>query len=130
LLLATLAVVALSGFTWFVLRDVLDHEPGDADHLALIVHGVFASAATFALGTVVSSHVGLAWQSRRHLKSGLLLLTAFSLLIITGLGLYYGSEDMRQLFKWSHVGLAFIGSAALLEHLRRRRLWRRSKASV
>jgi hypothetical protein len=128
MLFVILAIVALSGFAWFTLRDVMDLEPGEADHQLLIVHGVFASAATFALGTIVSSHVGLAWQSGRHLKSGSMLLMAFSLLIITGLGLYYGGEDMRQLFKFVHVGLGFIGSAALLEHLRRRRFWRRPKA--
>lgn len=117
LLLVSLTVVGATGFAWFALRDVLDRDPGDFDRWLLVAHGVFASATTMGLGSVLAVHVRLGLRARRHLPTGLAFLATLAALVATGLGLYYGDLDSRAFWKWSHVAIGIFGTAAGLAHI-------------
>lgn len=117
LLLATLAIVGASGAGWFVLRDILEREPDTLDRYLLTCHGVFSGLSAVALGSVLSVHVRLALRAHRHLVSGLLLLACLVGLVASGLGLYYGGEESRAIWKWLHVALGFGGAIICVIHV-------------
>jgi len=53
----------------------------------------------------------MAWHAKRNRLSGGLTALIFMVIIITGFGLYYGSEDWRDMTKWTHV---FVGLFCIL----------------
>jgi CHASE2 domain-containing sensor protein len=79
--------------------------------LALKVHGAAAFVAMLALGAMGAVHARRAWVLRRNRFSGLIVATAFGLLVLSGYALYYLVDEITRpavsILHWS-VGLALV----------------------
>jgi hypothetical protein len=102
-----LSLCASSGLLWLIRRDLLGTNHPQ-DHTILVLHGITAYLALIALGSVLTTHVRVAWKAKKNRGSGALLLSVLGMLSLTGLGLYYGSEALHFSFKWGHVGLGLL----------------------
>jgi hypothetical protein len=107
----TAATVGLSGLLWFILHDLID-DPGELTHLLLTLHGVSAYAMLVAVGSLLPVHVRMGWLRRRNRLTGLAVITTVTVLGITALMLYYGSEEVQTPAKWVH--LAFGAGSLVL----------------
>jgi hypothetical protein len=71
------------------------------NHSLLITHGVAAYFFALLFGAVMPIHIKAGWKSKRNKISGSLMVTVMSLLLISGLFLYYGA-DTREAALWVH----------------------------
>jgi cation transport ATPase len=106
------------------LQDILDSL--GQDHLlpmsfkswALAVHGGAAMIFLVLLGTLLPTHVVRAWRSGRNRLSGVALLVAIGLLVVSGYGLYYfGGDRLRSVTQWTHLGLGILEPILFIMHL-------------
>ena len=76
----------------------------------LSVHGIAAMLATLALGSALPFHIKAGIKSKRKLLSGISQLCFLCTLIISGLLLYYGPEEIRESVIVAHwvVGILFL----------------------
>ena len=105
------AMVGLSGLLWFILHDLIYNDPGEPVHLLLVLHGISAYAVLVAVGSLLPVHVRAGWLRRRNLVTGLTVIATISILSVTALMLYYGSEEVQTPAKWVHLAFgigAFI----------------------
>ena len=100
---ATTAVVGVTGLLWLLLHDMIDGEPGDTTRILLMLHGVSSYAILVVIGSLLPRHVRSGWLRRRNLVTGLTVTAVMAVLAATGLGLYYGGEDLHAPVKWLHV---------------------------
>jgi hypothetical protein len=123
--------VTLSGIAWLYLhyfaqvRGEFGVQTNPLEPWSLKIHGAFGALALVLIGSLLTIHVMVAIASRRHLISGISLLSFWSVLSLTGYLLYYaGSENFRAGVSLVHwvvgLGLPLI----LLIHLTERR-WRK-----
>jgi hypothetical protein len=117
LLLAVLALVASSGVLWFVLHDVVEREADDLLRMLLAAHGWAAYASAVGFGSVLPLHVLAGYRLGRNRKSGLLLVLIMTLLIVSALGLYYGSEETRAWARVVHLVVGFASLAVVPLHI-------------
>ncbi len=106
-----LIVIAGSGIAWTVLEDWLMQGPGPLPQLLLKTHGIFSFLTLMAVGSLLPTHMRLAWRQRRNVLTGVVSALVLLVLIVTAMGLYYGGEDWRELTKWTHV---VVGVAVVL----------------
>ena len=70
------------------------------------------------LASLLPGHIARAWQVRRNHRSGILMLAGIALLILTGYGLYYASEDRtRAMISVLHWGVGLAAACALPLHV-------------
>ena len=112
LLYAVLTLLVLSGVIWAYFNYVTSLPEEFAATLkswSLKVHGAAAMAILVLIGTVLTTHVKFAWRAGRNRFNGIVLLSIFAFLAVTGYGLYYaGGERLRAWTSWIHlaIGLA------------------------
>ena len=106
---------ALSGAVYLLLHEgppSLAQSLGLASlHAWLVTHGVSAAIVLLLFGAALPLHVNLAWRAKRNRYSGALMLLVLTLLMGSGLLLYYASEALRQFGLWLHW---LTGAVALL----------------
>lgn len=112
----TIAVVALTGLAWFVLHDLVEHEPGETERLLLMLHGISAYATLIVMGSLLPLHVRSGWHRRRKRWTGGTTLATLVLLAVTGLILYYGGEQTRETARWIHIGIGIACVALFPVH--------------
>jgi hypothetical protein len=100
---ASTATVGVTGLLWFVLRDILDEEPGAIAHWLLMLHGMSSYVLLVVIGSLLPQHVVSGWMLRRNIVTGIAVTAVMAVLAATGLALYYGSEDLHTPVKWVHV---------------------------
>jgi hypothetical protein len=100
---------ALSGLLFFMAHEVHLELPGVGSHSLLVAHGISAAVALMAFGAVMPAHIRVAWNARRNRTTGITLSALLSALMLTGLLLYYGSEDWRDTVIWSHWVMGALG---------------------
>jgi hypothetical protein len=120
-LYGVLALLFLSGVTWEY-WNYLAASPGyfeaSAKAWAMKIHGAAAMAILVLVGMLLAGHVRTAWRARRNRGNGLLFLTAFAILTVTGYGLYYaGGEDLRAWTSWIHLGVGLALPLLLMLHV-------------
>ena len=71
------------------------------NHSILIAHGATAYLFVVLFGAVMPVHIKSGWKTKRNRISGSLMVVVMSLLIISGLFLYY-AVDMREAALWVH----------------------------
>jgi len=105
-----LALCALSGSAYLIGHEFNFLVQQLGNHSILVVHGVSAALVIFILGAVATVHIKAGLVARKSLISGFTQLVALVLLVATGLLLYYGSEEIRELTILSHwiLGLFFM----------------------
>src|SRR4051794_12328840 len=128
---ATTAVVGVTGLLWFVLHDMIDDEPGEFAHVLLMLHGVSSYVILVVVGSLLPRHVRSGWVRRRNLMTGITVTAVMAILAATGLGLYYGGEDLRAPVKWLHVAFGLGCFALFPAHaFLAARSWRSSQQSL
>lgn len=133
LLLAALLLVGITGVVWGILWDVLEREPDTLLRWLTQLHGAGAFLALLALGSLLTQHIRFGWSARRNRLSGSVLGGVAALIVLTGYGLYYAGEDLREWSKWIHLALGTLSLAALPLHIwlgRRTRQRRRMAHAV
>lgn len=116
-----LIAVAGSGIAWSLLHDVLQLGWMLTEHRLLVLHGVTAAATLVLVGGLMPLHIRLAWRVQRNLTTGVVCVAAMSTLALTGLLLYYGGEDWREVIRWSHIGIGLAAALAVPLHVWRGR---------
>jgi len=109
-------IVIISGFLWlyfdFFIRVETEFslQVHPLQNTFLILHGSSSMIFLIALGSVLPIHVLKAWKKKNNRLSGGIFLLLFTILILTGIGLYYsGVEENRQLLSILHwvIGILF-----------------------
>lgn len=128
LLHSGLILLWASGALWLLFHYFLqvDGDFGPQPHGLEIwwlrLHGLAAMLALMLLGSLLPSHVKLAWTRRKNRRTGLPMLAAWGWLAATGYALYYFSSDANAawlpLLHWC-VGLML--PAVLFAHLKQAR---------
>ncbi len=111
------AVCALSGLLFFLRHELRLAIPGIEAHSYLVMHGVSAAFALLAIGAILPGHLRVAWIARRNRLSGIVMLGVMALLMLSGLMLYYGSEEVRDATVLTHWIVGGIVIAAFPLHL-------------
>lgn len=109
------AICAISGVLFFLRHELHLEIPGVETHSYLVMHGVSAAFALLAIGAILPGHLRVAWIARRNRISGIAMLLVMALLMLSGLMLYYGSEEIRDATVLTHwiVGGAVIAAFPL-----------------
>ena len=107
---ATIALVFSSGAAWAWLHHFAQRagEFGESAHPAELwmqkLHGASAMLSLILLGTMLVSHVPLAWRAQRNRPTGTSLFAVLAFLIGTGYALYYsGNDRLRDWLGWGHL---------------------------
>ncbi len=122
LLAAGLAVLWLSGTTWWILdrwfptMGEFGPEPHPALPKLLALHGFVAYFALVLFGSL-SHHITSGWKANRFRLSGGLLVALAAVLAISGLGLYYlGDEAWRAVSHRIHLVVGLAAPLGWLAH--------------
>jgi hypothetical protein len=82
------------------------------------LHGAGAMALLVLLGTLLPGHVRFAWHAHRNRPNGIMLISVFAFLILTGHGLYYfGDERLRSWTSSLHLVVGLALPLALILHI-------------
>ena len=113
----------LTGGLWLLFHYLLRRpgELGVAPHPLepwwLTLHGAFAFASLWALGLLWGVHVVEGWALGKRRPSGVMLLAALGLLIVTGYLLYYvGDAPARDVTGVVHWGVGLACPAVFFVH--------------
>ncbi len=111
------AICALSGLLFFLRHELRLEIPGAETHSYLVMHGVSSAFTLLAIGAILPGHLRVAWIAHRNRVSGIVMLVVMALLMLSGLMLYYGSEEMRDATVLTHWIVGGIVIAAFPLHL-------------
>ena len=109
-------IVVISGFLWlyfdFFIRVETEFslQVHPLQNTFLILHGSSSIIFLIALGSVLPIHIFKAWKTKNNRLSGGFFLLLFTILILTGIGLFYSAvEDNRRILSVLHwvIGILF-----------------------
>ncbi|HEU4604021.1 MAG TPA: hypothetical protein VFS24_18750 [Steroidobacteraceae bacterium] len=116
--IGSLSLLWLSGAAWIVFHYLLPAQtefglgPNPAEPVLMKVHGAIAVFAVALLGWISARHVGENWLRNRKRISGIAILSAYILLVVTGYSLYYLlQDDVRERIGQAHE---ILGAASLV----------------
>src|SRR5262245_8814151 len=113
-------------FSYFASGEASFSAPSPAPALLPELHGAAAMAFLIAFGMLLPQHLPNGWQQKRQRPSGLSLVAVCSILVVTGWGLYYLSdESLRTVTRVIHSVLGILLPLAIAAHVWRAR--RRSR---
>ena len=119
-------IVTISGFVWlyfdFFVRVETEYslQVHPMQNIFLIMHGTSSLIFLILLGSVLPIHVYKAWKIKNNRLSGGFFLLLFTILILTGIGLFYSAvEDNRHILSVLHwvIGIFFPIFFAILSFL-------------
>jgi hypothetical protein len=93
------ALLTLTGIAWLLLdrfgkvEAEFGPEPNPALPWLLMAHGIAAYAFVIIAAMLIPVHMRLGWNSGRNRSSGLWLVSFGLFLLLTGLGLYYATQE-------------------------------------
>ena len=110
-----MSTCCLSGICYLVGSEFLTSLSILTSRKVITTHGVTACLAVFVFGTISMGHIRLGWILRKNKATGIGNIATLSLMVLTGLGLYYGSEEIRDLAVLLHwiAGLMFLPALTL-----------------
>ena len=103
-------ICAVSGVLYLLAHEFEIKALSVENHSILIVHGFAAYFFVLLFGAIMPNHIKAGWKNKRNRLSGGLMVVVMSLLLISGLFLYYGNET-RDAALWVHW---VIGGSLLL----------------
>ena len=108
---SSLLICAGSGLAEYWQSDLVSAFQKPLGRWALVLHGVSGMALAIGFGLLMQSHIRAAWRMKRHRVSGTMMASLMSLLMISGLLLYYGNEAIHDVSRQLHIfsGLGFVG---------------------
>lgn len=98
---AIFIVCAISGVLYLLAHEFEINALNVENHSILIVHGFAAYFFVLLFGAVMPTHIKAGWKNKRNRLSGGLMVVVMTLLLISGLLLYYGA-DSRKAALWVH----------------------------
>ena len=115
-------ILLLSGIAWLLAHYILPMPEDAARHplepWAMRIHGAATMFGLAMLGSIWTTHVMPAWQRGTHRLSGGGLFAFWSVLILTGYGLYYLADEIqRAITSWTHVACGLVLPIGLLIHI-------------
>lgn len=119
---AVSALLWVSGALWMLLHYLFPGHnefgplPNSYEAPLLSVHGLIAVAAVFLLGWLGASHMLARWSAWAGRPSGLWLLGAALVLIVSGYALYYTTGGLHAAAGAVHEWLGLAGLAVALSH--------------
>lgn len=121
----TLALSFLTGSCWFILHQwfQIEGEFGPEKHplepWLIQAHGASAFITLIGFGYLLSTHIHVAWRTKRNRVLGILLVANLVLLILSGWLLYYvGVETLRECISMAHLALGLALPITLFSHIR------------
>ena len=120
---AVTAALVLTGLLWWVLdANRGENGAGSAQVWSLRVHGMAAMLGLVFFGSLLSSHIRIAWAVNRNRLLGASLAGLTITLALTGYGLYYlGGEMSRLVASWLHLVFGITMPFVLWLHIVRGR---------
>jgi hypothetical protein len=98
----TIFIICATSGVFYLFAHEFDIKPLPIEnHSILIIHGFAAYFFALLFGAVMPLHIKAGWKSKRNKLSGSLMVLVMSLLLISGLFLYYGAET-RDAALWVH----------------------------
>ena len=94
-------ICAVSGVLYLLAHEFEIKALSAENHSILIVHGFAAYFFVLLFGAMMPNHIKAGWKNKRNRLSGGLMVAVMSLLLISGLFLYYGNET-RNAALWVH----------------------------
>lgn len=82
----------------------------------LVLHGIGGMALAISFGLLMQSHIRAAWRMKKHRISGGVMVSLMTLLIVSGLLLYYGGEAIHDTNRQLHIWLGILFTGCLLWH--------------
>ena len=94
-------ICAVSGVLYLLAHEFEIKALSVENHSILIVHGFAAYFFVLLFGAMMPNHIKAGWKNKRNRLSGGFMVVVMSLLLISGLFLYYGNET-RDAALWVH----------------------------
>ena len=94
-------ICAVSGVLYLLAHEFEIKALAVENHSILIVHGFAAYFFVLLFGAMMPNHIKAGWKNKRNQLSGGLMVAVMTLLLISGLFLYYGNET-RDAALWVH----------------------------
>lgn len=110
-------VCALSGIIYFSVHTLHWGEAFVPAYDTLRIHGLSTYFVLMGFGAVLPGHIRAAWNAKRNRNTGIAMIVLMAALAVSGLGLYYGSEEMRDAVLWLHWIIAAVIIGAFPLHL-------------
>lgn len=118
----TILLLVVTGAVWLWAEYV--YQPGETGmepyaikHYAMLVHALFALVFVYAAGTLLYTHMQMAWRQQRNRASGAVMAVFAAVLVLSGYGLWYaGGETLRPLSEVAHWVTGFGLPPLLLLH--------------
>jgi len=116
------ALLWLSGILWLLAHFLFPAHnefgvlPNRWEAPLMRLHGLIAVAAVFLFGWVGAGHIVARWSAAANRVSGLWLLGAACLLVLSGYALYYSSGALHEGAGTLHEGLGVLAIVAALAH--------------
>ncbi|MBI1882889.1 MAG: DUF4405 domain-containing protein [Chlamydiae bacterium] len=133
ILYISLIILFLSGAIWWGANFLIKPETEidsfiyTSRSLSLEIHGGVAMVVLMVLGSLIPNHILKSWRAKLNRRSGVLLITVFVLLILTGYFLYYADENLRNFSSTLHLVLGFLLPFFVIGHILRSRAFRRKE---
>ena len=117
------AALVLTGLLWWLLdANRGDNGAGATQVWTLRLHGFVAMLGLVFFGSLLSSHIRIAWDVNRNRVLGVTLGGVAITLALTGYGLYYlGGELSRSVASWLHFIFGVSLPVLLWQHIKRGR---------
>lgn len=110
--------------------DVPVHIGGNLRLGAAAAHSFLGFLSLVLLGSLIALHMRLGWQRGLNCFSGIALVVAFALLLLSAIGIYYfGNPDLSRYASLSHTLIGFVLAALFIWHSVQGRRIRRSNRS-
>lgn len=102
-------ICAISGVLYLLAHEFEIKALSVENHSILIAHGFAAYFFVLLFGAMMPNHIKAGWKNKRNRISGGLMVAVMSLLLISGLFLYYGNET-RDAALWVHwvIGCSLV----------------------
>jgi hypothetical protein len=127
LIFGSVSLMTLSGLAWIAVQWRFSSE---SDLIAALpalkwlikIHVVAALVSLVALGTLLVLHVPKGWRQTYNKRSGVVNLSSWLALSVSGYLLWYGPQDaLRDWVAWSHWLLGVLFPLSICFHLWSRR---------
>lgn len=96
------SLCALAGLGYLLAHELHWQALAGQAHALLVAHGVGAYLTVLMVGAVMPLHIRSAWNARRNRGSGIAIAAVMAALAVSGLLLYYGSEESHEATLWAH----------------------------
>lgn len=102
-------ICALSGILYLLAHDFEITPFAIKNHTILSIHGFAAYFFILLFGAVLPNHIKVGWHNKRNRTSGGLMILVMTLLLLSGLFLYYG-DLTRDIALWVHwiIGCSLV----------------------